>query len=232
MKDELSFLRLMHLADSALPIGGMAHSFGLETLVAEELLSVTCLSDFLRGYLEEAGVLEGAFCRAGFDAVDGVSGELRVDHWLDVNSRLGALKPPRETRAGSGSLGHRFMLLALALENSAVFEIALNEARRAGVAVHHSPAVGLGARVFGLEADAAVLGYLHQSMAALISACQRLLPLGQTAAAQILWDLKANIGEAGRRSAETTWEDACSFLPVLDWGAMEHAALRTRLFMS
>src|SRR5216683_3282336 len=56
-------LRLMHLADSALPIGSLAHSFGLESLVARELLSVAGLPEFLRGFLEEAGVLEAVFCR-------------------------------------------------------------------------------------------------------------------------------------------------------------------------
>ena len=232
MSDELSFLKLLQLGDSALPIGGMAHSFGLEMLVAEELLNVASLEEFLRTYLEEAGVLEGAFCRAGFGAVVGGGRELRVDHWLEVNARLGALKAARESRGASASLGQRFMQLALALESSAVFQVALSETRSAGVAIHHSPAVGLAACVFGLDADSAVLGYLHQSMATLISACQRLLPLGQTAAAQLLWDLKPDICVAAQRSAETSWEEACCFLPVLDWGAMEHAALHTRLFIS
>ena len=230
--DELSFLKLLQLGDSALPIGGMAHSFGLEMLVAEELLNVASLEEFLRTYLEEAGVLEGAFCRAGFGAVVGGGRELRVDHWLEVNARLGALKAARESRGASASLGQRFMQLALALESSAVFQIAVSETRSAGVAIHHSPAVGLAACVFGLDADSAVPGYLHQSMAALISACQRLLPLGQTAAAQLLWDLKPHILVAAQRSAEASWQEACCFLPVLDWGAMEHAALHTRLFIS
>ena len=54
----------MQLADSALPIGSAAHSFGLETLIAENHLDARGLADFLRDYLAETGVVEAVFCRA------------------------------------------------------------------------------------------------------------------------------------------------------------------------
>jgi len=57
-------LALLHLTDSALPIGTAAHSFGLETLVAEGGLAVAGLADFLADYLAEIGGLEGGACRA------------------------------------------------------------------------------------------------------------------------------------------------------------------------
>jgi urease accessory protein len=53
--EHLRRLWLMQLADSALPVGATAHSFGLETLVAEEFLTVDGLELFLRDYLIEAG---------------------------------------------------------------------------------------------------------------------------------------------------------------------------------
>ena len=64
--DHLMLLRLMQLADSALPIGTTAHSFGLETLVAEGNLIVAQLELFLRDYLEEAGGVEIVICRLGY----------------------------------------------------------------------------------------------------------------------------------------------------------------------
>jgi urease accessory protein UreF len=68
--DYFAFLRLMQLADSALPVGAAAHSFGLDPLVAEGSLDVAQLEPFLREYLQEAGDCFGTpqslYCRATF----------------------------------------------------------------------------------------------------------------------------------------------------------------------
>jgi hypothetical protein len=45
---ELRFLQLLHLADSALPVGAAAHSFGLKALVAENGLEVADLFSSFR----------------------------------------------------------------------------------------------------------------------------------------------------------------------------------------
>ena len=68
-------------------------------------------------------------------------------------------------------------------------------------------------------------------MTALVSACQRLLPLGQTQAHQILWNLKPAILAAVERSAASP-RSTSSFTPLLDVASARHATLYTRLFMS
>jgi urease accessory protein len=195
------------------------------------LLGVSDLPEFLRGFLEEAGMVEAVFCREAFRLVQD-QGKLCSDRWVELNDRLGALKPARESRAGSASLGKNFLTTAAALGDFAVLREALEASKRAGSAVHHSLAFGLAGGVLGFAEDRAVLAYLHQSIAGLVSACQRLLPLGQSAATKILWNLKPAILEAANRSMTCAVDDICSFMPLLDWGAMEHPALQTRLFIS
>ena len=229
---ELAELRSLHLADSALPIGALAHSFGIESLASEGLLKVSDLPNFFCGYLEEAGMVEAVFCRAAFRlALTGLERFSRK-HWVEINDRLSALKAAREGRAGSAALGQNFLLAVLAVSEAPLLREALQATRQAGSVVHHSPAFGLASGALELNEDRAVLAYLHQSAASLVSVCQRLMPLGQSEATRILWNLKPMVAEVAARSAACALDDTCCFMPLLDWGAMEHPALSTRLFIS
>lgn len=208
----MPLLKLMQLADSALPIGSAAHSFGLESLVAEELLTVDALAGFLHDSLQESGVLEGAFCRAAHK---------KAARWTELNELLSARKPARESRLASLALGRRFMQLFLAMEGG----------YDPGGAPHYCTAFGYAGRALDIEEAVTVSVYLHQSMSSLISACQRLLPLGQQRAAKLLWDLKPAIVDAARAS-DVEPHAAGSFTPLVEMASMRHVALATRLFIS
>jgi urease accessory protein len=223
-------LRLMHLADSALPIGSLAHSFGLESIVTRELLGVAELAEFLQGFLEEAGVVEAAFCREAWRIA--ARGETFAGAWLKLNEKVSERKMARESRAGSASLGKNFLTAVAALGDFGVVREALKSSRECDGLIHHSVAFGLACGALKIAEERAVAAYLHQSIASLISACQRLMPLGQSAATKILWELKAAMIGAAARSAECSVDDVCCFMPVLEWGAMEHPGLTTRLFIS
>jgi urease accessory protein len=232
MDSELAELRLLHLADSALPIGGLAHSFGLESLVSAELLGVGELPEFLRTFLNETGFVEAVFCREGLRLARGLQPEKFAQKWMGLNERLSAMKPARESRTGSGSLGRNFLATVSGLGDFSAMREALRISKETQESIHYSLAFGLAGGTLGLAEDRVVLAFLHSSVASLVSACQRLLPLGQNAASRILWDLKPAIVEVTRRSSECTVDDAAGFMPLLDWGAMEHPALATRLFIS
>src|SRR5260370_28089138 len=138
--DYLTLLRLMQLADSALPVGATAHSFGLETLVSEEYLEVQQLGAFLKDYLEEAGVVEGAFCCLGYRLSSHTDLALFTAHWLALNDRLSAIKTSRESRAASTALGRRFLQLLLSLEDAPLIHLAIQSPRSVARDTHYTAA--------------------------------------------------------------------------------------------
>jgi urease accessory protein len=230
--EELAHLRLLHLADSALPIGSLAHSFGLETLVSGELLQVSDLPEFLQGYLREAGMLEAVACREAFHLALAGGEAFPAARWIEINDCLSALKSARENRAASATLGRNFLHAALGVGDFRVLREAGKSSHEFGSLIHQSTAFGLVSGALAFEVTRAVLSYLHQMSACFVSACQRLMPLGQTEATRILWNLKPAIVEVAACSASFTLETVSCTMPLLDWGAMEHPALGTRLFIS
>lgn len=217
-------LRLLQLADSALPIGGAAHSLGLESLVDAGLLDAENLEMFLSDYLEETGVLEAAYCARSCE-LDRVQ---VLNEWFALNAELGARKLARESRDASAAMGRRFLQLSAQVTGLDLLRIAAERAEE----VHLAACFGLAGGVVGLEAEIAAAAYLQQSMTALIGCCQRLLPLGQTRAHEILWNLKPAIVRAVERGAATLFAQIESFTPLLDVGCARHATLHTRLFIS
>jgi urease accessory protein len=216
----LPLLQLQQLADSAFPIGGAAHSFGIEMLVEAGLLSTDTLATFLEDYLHETGSLEAAYCAASARSP-------AMTEWLAWNTELGARKLARESRDASAAMGRRFLRLAANISG----EELLIAASELGAEVHLAPCFGLVAGTLGIDAPVAAAAYLQQSMTALVSACQRLLPLGQTQAHQILWNLKPAILAVVERNVVKP-SLASSFTPLLDVASARHATLYTRLFMS
>lgn len=164
------------------------------------------LEAFLRDHLQEAGALEAAFVRRAWK---------RDDH-RELSHEFSARKPARESRDASLKLGRRFAELVNALTGAPLL----------GTELHYCIAFGAAAAVLGIAEDAAVLAYLHQSLAGFISACQRLMPLGQAAASKILWNLKPAIIRAAHN------EEVRCFSPYPELASMRHGSLETRLFIS
>jgi len=227
-----SLLRLQQLADSSLPIGGAAHSFGLESLVDAGLLNVEGLEPFLRDYLAEPGTLEASYCAASCRLAQNKAGGDVITEWRRWNAELGARKLAREARDGSAAMGRRFLHLAAQVSNIPILVGTSQTIVDTSAEVHLAACFGLVAGALDLDADVASAAYLQQSLTTLVACCQRLLPLGQTQAQEILWNLKPAILCAVQRGAATPPEQSNCFTPLLDVASARHASLYTRLFMS
>lgn len=209
--NDVALLGLLQLADSALPVGSAPHSFGLETMTETGALTPENLGPFLADYLEEAGLLEAVFVQRAW--------HLRT--WSSLNDELSARKSARESRQASLTLGRRLAELVNGWTGVPVVEMGL----------HYSIAFGAACRVLGISEQAAVLAYLQQSVTTLVSACQRLMPLGQSAATRIVWNLKPAIARVAC-AASAMGEEVTCFSPLPELSSMRHGTLETRLFIS
>ena len=169
-------LELLHLADSALPVGATAHSFGVETLVEQENLLPETVETFLCDYLSEAGAMEASFVRRAWQG----------DCSRLLSDEFGARRPARESRDAALKMGRRFALLV----NAILGESAIPDN------LYYPVAFGLAAARLQIPEDAAAVAYLRQSVAGLVSACQRLMPIGQVEASCIVWNLRTAVAAA------------------------------------
>jgi urease accessory protein len=202
-------LDLLQIVDSALPIGAGAHSFGLETLAEEGCLCSDTAESFFRDYLSEAGVLDASFVRRAWRGEDA----------RRLSNEFCARRLARESREAALKIGRRFSQLVNAMVSGTVIPDGLAYPVAFGMAGSH----------LEISEDDIVLGYLRQSLAGLISVCQRLMPIGQVAASQIMWNLKPSICAAALASGNR--EVGC-FTPLPELASMRHGSLETRLFIS
>ncbi|MCB0092284.1 MAG: hypothetical protein KDE54_30555 [Caldilineaceae bacterium] len=235
----LELLQLLQLADSALPIGASAHSFGLETLSAEGELTPTTLARFFADLLQETAPLEAAGCRSAYELADAqlFNATTFYAQWVRLNQTLSARKPARESREASATLGKRFLRLAASLEPLPRLQHAVRIADTLNVGTHKvdlhlCTAFGLVGGCLGLGTEAVTLAYLQQNLTGLLSACQRLMPVGQNQVMALSWQLKPLLVQIATRSQSTDLDSIPSFAPLLELAGMRHASLPVRLFIS
>ena len=228
----LSLLQLLQLADSALPIGSLAHSFGLEALVFDEDLETcvqTCpasLGEYLHDCLSESLLIDAVFCRQAHTRAVDAKAPARTS-LVDLNQKLSAFKLARESREASMTLGRRFAALAASLHPCSAFTDLAREEE-----LHHSVAFGYTFGTLGLDPALTVSAFLHQSVLNVVSAAQRLLPLGQIQANRIAWNLKPAMLEAANRAGDLSTDFVGGLTHLPETASMRHSCLPTRLFIS
>ena len=150
-----------------------------------------------------------------------------------TDTLLAATKLPRESRAASAAMGRRLLASVSALG----VRTPLLDAYTAAVLDEDAPgqlAVARGAalRALGVPLSEALLSSAHGTAAALVTAGQRLIPLGQSAAQRVLFDLGGAVRRAAGGAAEAPADDLFAFAPLLEVHAMRHERQDGRLYIS
>ena len=224
-------LCLLQIADSALPIGGYTHSWGLEAAIARGLVhDPESLEQWTRRWLRTClgpleGVLVASSCRA---ARDGASGDL-----LELNRLAEVSIVPPSIRQASREMGEQMLALGATWAWSRERpRVADGPARRRSGSWHHPVVFGLLGALAGCEPDEVLTAYLHQAALGMIGAGVRAIPVGHTHGQQVLAYLHDDIRELAAVLAGRDPETAGAGCPFYEVLCDEQTQLYARMFRS
>ena len=219
--------RLMAWLSPAFPVGAFSYSSGIEWAVeAQDIVDAASLQRWLAVVVTEGG----GFCDAALFAHAHRAVATDDDALLgEVAELAAALSPSKERHLETTSQGRAFIDAVRAAWPCAALD-------RLAVLwdgpIAYPVAVALTAAGHGVPLAPALHAYLHATVANLISAGVRLIPLGQTDGQRVLAALEPDIGSAATRAIATPLDDIGGAALRADLASMRHETQYTRLFRS
>ncbi len=214
-------------------MGGYSYSEGLESLIAREIIhDRMTLQAWIERELQVGAIrVETAMMDRAYLA--GLESNIeRLQYW---NQWLSAVRETEELRQQSWQMGGS--LAKLAIELTPELQDLITPIVSGVYPQRHQPcnyaiAFGIIAQYWQIDRSTTIAAYLHSWVTNSLGAGVKLIPLGQTAGQQILWELQVEIDALAQTIPCLADEDlyACSW--GLSLASMQHETLYSRLFRS
>jgi urease accessory protein len=222
-------LRLLHLCDPSLPIGGFSHSAGLETYVQHQVVnSKDTLKEFVINQLSEnLFYTDAALLSLAYDAAEAndVNGIIKLDELFT------AVKLPMEMRTSSHKLGLR-LLKIFGNHAGSLCHRYLQLIQNKAAAGHYCIAFALVAFELQIEKQQAISGFYYNAATGFITNGVKLIPLGQLAGQELVMEVLPLIEVLALQSMKPDKELIGYCCNGFDIRSMQHEQLYTRLYMS
>lgn len=223
-----SLWHFLQTCDSAFPIGGFAHSYGLEGLVQAGIIDTPGdLDEFIRQtWLPTLSHMDYPLLRISRHHVNDNDALFRLDQlsW--------ACRATAESRRAQIQMGRqRLKLVAELSKHPRLVELADAVTRDQWMA--NWPVVwGVESACLNYTEDQTIIAYTYQSIAGILAASTKLIRIGPTEIQQMLKRNESRLKEAIEISRHITEDEIGWFTPMLDITGANHENAYSRLFIS
>lgn len=219
-------LALLQLCDSLFPIGGFAHSDGLEAAVAEgRVKSGIDLRPWIDVVLNESlRRLDGPAVLLAWRAI----ADRRTQALHSLDEEMYAIRPSSTSRSASRAMGARLLATWRDIHPDRLLLV------DSGARLTLPVAFGVVCAASDVESRDAVEGFIYTRLSAIVSSAMRLIPLGQIEAHALLAKTLAEVPRVWTdiETSVARGERPGAFAPALDLAAMGQQYVGSRLFLS
>ena len=225
--DPLKLNRLLQLCSANLPVGGFSFSQGLEYAIEMEWVNSpeTTFQWVELNLMESIARTDLALIKQLYQALQDKDFESFKTH----NQQLIACRESGELRLADVVMGKALVRLLKSLDSidSSLYHELLDEPESSFVAVF-----ALTAYLCELDLVSAQSGYCWTYLDSQIVAATKLVPLGQTQAQNLLFELSDKVSDAIKVANELNIDEIGASLPRLAMASAWHETQYTRLFRS